>query len=220
MLKPLQSLAVAAGAVAVLATGPAVQAAPVAGQGTWETTLQARDINGDGAVDAFFDTALNITWLADWNRNGPLSWHAATAWAGALDVYGVTGWRLPSTSASADGSVKPDPASSEMAHMYYITWGNIGYPDAGYGLVNTANFINVLNSTAYWSGTDTAADPDLAWYFYSFLGFQNLGGYVKDSPLYAVAVRDGDVAVLPEPPAFALAALALLGLAGARRRRA
>lgn len=37
----------------------------VAGQGTWETTLQVRDLNGDGGVDAYFDTTLNITWLRD-----------------------------------------------------------------------------------------------------------------------------------------------------------
>lgn len=62
-----------------------------------------------------------------------------------------------------------------------------------------------LNSTVYGSGTDSASDPDLAWYFYSFLGFQDFGGYTKDSPLHAVAVRDGDVPVqLPEPQSLAL----------------
>ncbi|MBA4108863.1 MAG: hypothetical protein C0487_04625 [Leptothrix sp. (in: Bacteria)] len=32
--------------------------------GDWETTLQARDINGDGTVDAYYDTTQDITWLA------------------------------------------------------------------------------------------------------------------------------------------------------------
>lgn len=32
--------------------------------GNWETTLQARDINGDGTVDAYYDTTQDITWLA------------------------------------------------------------------------------------------------------------------------------------------------------------
>ena len=202
------------------AFSPAALAAPVSGQGNWETTLQARDINRDGVIDAYFDTALNITWLADWNVNGPMSWHDATAWAGGLDVHGVTGWRLPSTSAAADGRLKPDPSSSEMAHMYYATWGNVGYPDAGYGLSNTADFINVLDSTVYWSGTDVASNPNLAWYFYSFLGFQDLGGYAKSAPLYAVAVRDGDVQVVPEPHTPALLGLALLALCVTRRRGA
>lgn len=206
--------------VSLTALSSAAQAAPVSGQGNWETTLQARDINRDGVVDAYFDTGLNITWLADWNANGPMSWFDATAWAGALDVHGVTGWRLPSTSAAADGRVRPDPSSSEMAHMYYVTWGNVGYPDAGYGLSNTADFINVLDSTVYWSGTDVASDPNLAWYFYSFLGFQDLGGYVKSAPLYAVAVRDGDVQSVPEPQTPALLGQALLALCLTRRRGA
>ena len=43
---------------------PPVHAAAVPGQGTWETTLQARDINHDGTVDAYYDTALDVSWLA------------------------------------------------------------------------------------------------------------------------------------------------------------
>src|SRR5688572_25735584 len=82
------------------------QAVPIAGQGTWETTLQARDIDGDGTVDAWYDTALNVTWLADANAgagspfddgsdplDGEMTWANAKDWAAALDVHGVTGWR-------------------------------------------------------------------------------------------------------------------------------
>ena len=52
---------------------------PISGQGTWETTLQARDFNGDSVIDAYYDTALNITWLADWNATGTMTWDAAVA---------------------------------------------------------------------------------------------------------------------------------------------
>jgi hypothetical protein len=38
---------------------------PISGQGTWETTLHARDVDGDGTVDAYYDSVLDITWLAD-----------------------------------------------------------------------------------------------------------------------------------------------------------
>ena len=41
------------------------QAGPVPGQGTWEATLQARDLDGNAAngVETFHDTVLKVTWL-------------------------------------------------------------------------------------------------------------------------------------------------------------
>ncbi len=94
-------------ALALLVSASAY-AAPVPGQGSWQNTLQARDINGDGTVDAFYDTVLNVTWLADANagagssfdngRNatdGQMTWTNAKAWAASLNVLGTTGWRLP-----------------------------------------------------------------------------------------------------------------------------
>lgn len=54
--------------VPVLIAAP-VLAGPIPGQGTWESTLQARDLTGDNVADAFYDSVLNITWLADANAN-------------------------------------------------------------------------------------------------------------------------------------------------------
>ena len=130
-------------------------AAPVAGQGTWETTLQARDLNGDGIRDAFYDTALNITWLADGNANlvnanlvpnvyvgGNMTWGAAVSWADTLSIGGYSNWRLPkimdtgsvgcnfSVSGGTDCGYNVQTASgstvySEMAHLFFNTLGNI-----------------------------------------------------------------------------------------------
>lgn len=88
-----------------------VQAAGVSGQGTWETTLQARDLNGDGATDAYYDTVLNITWLADANlaasntfgtsginAAGYMNWGTANTWIAnmnAANYLGFDDWRLP-----------------------------------------------------------------------------------------------------------------------------
>ena len=218
----------------------AAQAAPVAGQGTWETTLQARDINGDSVVDAYYDTALNITWLADWNVNGIQDWNTQVAWASGLNVHGVTGWRLPSTTdtgpsgcdfslaGGTDCGYNVDTASSEMAHMFYVTLGNKAYcppgdatcaggPQAGFGLSNTADFTN-MQSYYLWSGTGYAPSPGYAWYFYTLVGYQ--GDLGKLSGLYAVAVRPGDVAAgVPEPATLGLTLTALGALALVRRRR-
>ena len=211
-LNTLIKTSLCAAALATLSLS--AQAAAVPGQGTWEATLQARDINGDSVVDAYYDTDLDITWLADWNVNRRMDWDTAIAWAGGLDVYGTTGWRLPSTvDGLASFGEKPPVDSSEMAHMFYVTLGNEGFPDAGFGLSNTANFLNMKNFI-YWSGTELGDNPLAAWALELNVGFQN--GYPKDDPLYAVAVRPGDV--VPEPETWALMLAGLTGLLLVRRR--
>lgn len=43
-----------------------MHAISISGQGTWETTLQGRDLDGNlNTFKAYYDTVLNITWLAD-----------------------------------------------------------------------------------------------------------------------------------------------------------
>lgn len=45
-----------------------VHAIGVSGQGTWETTLQARDLDGNtSTIEGYYDTVLDITWLANAN---------------------------------------------------------------------------------------------------------------------------------------------------------
>lgn len=45
-----------------------VHSVAVSGQGTWETTLQGRDLDGNAATfEAYYDTVLDITWIADAN---------------------------------------------------------------------------------------------------------------------------------------------------------
>ena len=74
----MRKLVSALGLSVGLAAG-AAQAVPVSGQGTWETTLQARDMDGNPATtEAWYDTALDLLWL-----DAPpkiLTW--ATQWLG------------------------------------------------------------------------------------------------------------------------------------------
>jgi hypothetical protein len=125
--------------IVVLALGlsQGVLAAPISGQGTWETTLKARDIAGTPvALDAasavfYYDTVLNITWLRDWNAgagsnfdngssttDGRMTWNNAVAWANALTVGIFTGWRLP--------TVEPSDGAFDYA------FSNNGSTDVGY----------------------------------------------------------------------------------------
>ena len=78
----------------------------VVGQWPWQPVLflakvrgkarrKARDINHDGQIDAFYDTALNVSWLSDALRRWPLGFPAGRPirfWGGSgmvtnLDVF-------------------------------------------------------------------------------------------------------------------------------------
>ncbi len=175
--------------------------------GTAHAALQDRDLDGDSVVDAFYDTDLDITWLRDANVNGLMDWDTAVAWAADFSFGGYSGWRLP-TSDECSGY---NCTGSEMGHLWYVELGN----PAG-SLTNTGGFQN-LQSYRYWSGTEVASSPDLAWRFYTTIGWQ--GSYVKSGSNYAMAVRPGDVPVVPEPQTYALMLAGLTALALARRRR-
>jgi hypothetical protein len=241
----MRSIRAVVAAVALLSAfiAPVAQAGPVPGQGNWQTTLQARDIDGNGSTDAYYDTQLNITWLANFNTNGLMNWNAANTWATTTSFFGLSGWRLPTTNdTGASGcdfaysgtdcgynvqTSTGNAVNSEMAHLYYVTLGNLAYcsasavcPQPGQGLINTGDLVN-FQSFAYWSGTVYAPVSNLAWLFYT--GTVNgAGGQTndsKDGALYAVAVRPGDVgASVPLPPTAALMLL-MFGAMGLIRRK-
>lgn len=219
------------------------QAQGESGQGSWETTLLGRDINLNAvsatSVDAvyLYDTTLNVTWLRNANSNGTMNWATATNWAANLSTgsggNAISNWRLPTMAAdpnpvfSVDGSTalgyNVPASSSEMASLFLSTLGNKSYLDTsgnllptGYGLTNTGSFQN-LQPHFYWSGTEFAPTANSAWVFDTYEGRQDgTGG--NDNQLYAMAVRSGDVAPVPEPETYAML-LAGLGLIGAAVRR-
>jgi hypothetical protein len=213
-------------ATALIAAAAGALAAPITGRGTWETTLQARDIHGNAvalnnaSAAFFYDTRLNITWLADMNRNGRMTWGSAVNWAADLSIGGFDDWRLPTVSpvngssfqygfsnngTTDDGTARTGAGwgtASEWGHLYYVTLGNLGIctpndslptscvDQSGWGLANTAYFQN-MQSDAYWFGTEYALNTSNAWGFVTIYGNQRWVG--KSNGLYAVAVRPGDV---------------------------
>jgi hypothetical protein len=127
---------------------------PNLGQGTWRTSLQPRDWTGNGpGVDAFYDTILNITWLADpdfaitsgFDADGLMTLAQANAWADGLSLFGGDGWRLPrifpvsglplyNHNFSNNGTTDRGTAAtgvgwggaSELGYMFYVHLGNKG----------------------------------------------------------------------------------------------
>ena len=263
-MSKLRSLCAAASASAmVFSTVNGAQATPVSGQGTWETTLQARDINGDGVADAFYDTVLNVTWLADANAaaggvfdngdritDGQMTWPNAKTWAAELNVYGLTGWRLPTIidtgipgcgdygyvgtdcgfnvkTISADGLT----VYSELAHLFFTTLGNSSSCDAA-GICSTSpesppdywlsntGPLRNMQAWAYWTGMAYEPDPRVASW-----GFYTYFGYQAPTnqsfDLHALAVRPGDViTAVPEPQTVALMLLGFAAMVMVQRKRA
>lgn len=203
--------------LAAAAAAAAMRAGPIASRGTWKKTLQPRDLAGNGVIDAFYDTTLDITWLRDASVAGAVPWAAANAWARTLRVGGVSGWRLPSM-VNRQGSL-PDfsfrgsdcgynvrtasrgAVYSEMAHLWYVTLGNQAcYDPAGerrmsaWGLENTGDFLR-LQPDFYWTGARHVQDPAYAWHFHAHLGCQHDGACFE--PMHAMAVHPGDAGVAP-----------------------
>ncbi|MGB0909346.1 MAG: DUF1566 domain-containing protein [Nitrospirales bacterium] len=192
---------------------------------------------------AVYDIDRDITWLADANladsmtfgvpgiiADGRMSWFTALSWIGSLNAtnggagyLGFNNWRLPSAF-NGDGSGPCGPAfncaGSEMGHLFYNELGGnanesvFNQPgDTPVEIANLALFSNVQPSF-YWSGTEFAPNPNLAWGF----GFGN-GNQLTDfkdvnSNGFAWAVRSGDVAPVPSPSAMLLFATGLACLIG------
>ena len=173
--------------------------------------LQLRDIAGNptaNTADAEFayDPVLDATWYLT-GTNAGLNWDDARSWAAGLTVGTFSGWSLPAADETCVGF---NCTNSQMGELYYTALGN-----PQFGPLNTGPFKNLLSSV-YWSGTEYASSPGYAWNFYTNIGYQNAN--YKFNVLYALAVRPGDVAAVPEPGTVALLLSGLAGVMVMRRR--
>jgi hypothetical protein len=180
-----------------------------------------------------------------------MTWANAVAWAANL-VYqdsvrnvDYSDWRLPTmidtgtpgcnwANSGTDCGYNVDTATSEMAHLYFVSLGNRSYytttgavsgayaggANPNSTLDNVGPFIN-LQSYVYWSGLEYALSTDDAWRFHTDGGYHDVDA--KHNRYYAWAVRPGDVAAAPIPEAESYALMLLgMGLVGwlARRKAA
>lgn len=149
---------------------------------------------------AYYDTDADLTWIADANyahtsgyhNDGFMSWADATTWAAGLEVAGITGWRLPTTTAELNaGCLGFNCSGSEMGNLFYNVLGST----AGYS-GNSGPFSN-FTLDVYWSATEYPLDiNNFAWRFNMFSGgFQ--GNLNKVFGGYAMAVQSGDISAVP-----------------------
>lgn len=217
---------------------------------------------GGTDYQAYYDTALTITWLANANLAATNSFGVAGtnadpdhpglmpltttfAWIQEMNsaaYLGVGNWRLPfvvdTGPAGCDWTyggtdcgwnvqtVSESTVYSELAHMYYVTLGNLAFYDTdgnptaclqiGGCPYNNGPFSNIQISHGYWTGTPNLTDPNQMWSFGLNHGIQGMSdiGYVQ----FAWAVTDGDpLAPVPLPAAVWLFGGALGVLAWLKR---
>jgi len=167
-----------------------------------------------------YDSDLNITWYdythwgnGGWGQSG--TWQYHTDWASTLsvnfngEVY--DDWRLPLT--FDDSCMTYNCINSELGNLFYIELGNKAYPNQGFGLSNTGDF-QQLYEGPYWSATEYSSNVDQVWYFDTYWGDQHVN--FKNGGMYAIAVRSGDVTVVPEPISSTLFLIGAGVLAGRR----
>lgn len=156
----------------------------LASTGGAHAALQGRDADGVTAngYEAFYDTVLNITWLADANyaktsgfdTNGAMTWDNAMAWVASLSFQGVSGWRLPHF----------EPLNGVSVVDFAPNWQdyNKGLIDAGFNITSPRN--------------------ELAYMYYVNLGLQ--GTFSPDSQVHfdAGVSPSGTQAVPDVPGAF------------------
>jgi hypothetical protein len=130
------------------------------------------------------------------------------------NLLGFSNWRLP----ASDNCTGFDCVGSEMGHLFYTEFGLV---KDQFNQVSQNNplvrlFSNIQQSNFYWSGTEAPfTGSKKASVFYFSYGYQ--GPESQQYYSYAWAVRDGDVAAIPEPETYAMM-LAGLGLVGAMAR--
>ena len=192
-------------------------AAGIPGQGNWETTLQPRDLDGNGVTDAYYDTALDVTWLADADFKATLGWDDSQADGGwpeeqfvdylaGFGHLGVTSWRLPAIDNPNQGA-----SNGELEHMYLETLGNtVGtYPVSG--LTNTGPFVN-LQPTQYLYGTNPVNIGGLGGDIYADTYGMGYETNTSAGAGLAWVVADGDVQpLLADAPEYEVIDLGTLG---------
>lgn len=133
---------------------------------------------------AYYDTTLNISWIADANlaatntfgvaditAYGAMGWSTANKWIGAMNganYLGKSDWRLPTVTdtgtpgcdfawTGTDCGFNVDPSTGEMAHLFYSTLGNTAYYDTS-GVItgNTCNLGPNYCNTGPFSNLQTS----------------------------------------------------------------
>ncbi len=203
-----------------------ILAATLSWAGTASATLIDR---GNGMI---YDSFQNLTWLQDANyaktsgydSDGLMSWDDAMAWVENLTYGGYDDWRLPQLNIVSSGfgfsiifsEILLGPSTTLAAGICFQPTV-LNNSNQGSACVPGNSPFSNIGSVPFWYG---AEDGNAAW-------ASDVGGFLYPIALYpksesfqAWAVRDGDVAGVPEPQSLALTILGLACMRYAMRKPA
>lgn len=203
------------------------------------------DLDGSGLVWLDF-TRGAADWYSHMAWAAGLGFSTVTmdpAYTTSIDF--TTGWRLPGTNESLvddlsagygysgpDGTGHYDYSwgynmvNSELGNLFYISLGNNGLiatdgsTQTTYGLENTSEFNNLVETSgySYWSGTEYSPSTNSKYYFNTQSGTQSYGYGGGNG--FGIAVHSGEVfaSTVQLPATLLLIGLGLAGLAGSSRK--
>ncbi|PIE61897.1 MAG: hypothetical protein CSA29_00970 [Desulfobacterales bacterium] len=178
---------------------------------------------------ASLDSALTINLNADYT----VSWEGSWRLPVSVDGPAVGGNGGPDANGNYNHTTGYNLHNSEMGHLFYVELGNQGAFDTNgnfqspFGLKNTGEFNNITgnNRDWYWSDTELSEDPTQAFLFMMDDGGQGLNyktepnPYGMDPNLFGLAVRTGQVSMVPVPGSIFLLGFGLTSLVGLCRRK-
>ena len=143
---------------------------------------------------------------------GEADWWGQQAFVHYLDTINYGGsnqWALPTKAGQNYGY---NITNSQLGELFYSELGGT----AGNAMPANSLFFNEQVFAAYWSGTEYFPNPDYAWDFNAYNGYQiNYGKYYQ---FYAWAVSPGQVNAVPVPGAVWLFGSGIIGMLGLKRR--
>ncbi|MBF4987357.1 DUF1566 domain-containing protein [Methylophilus sp. 14] len=156
------------------------------------------------------------------SRYGQISWFGAIAFGNYLNSISYGGsndWRLPTvanTNGGWNSTTNGVVAGDEMSELFYQELNGVAFQT----LPDTTTFDNE-QFDVYWSGTESSANSNEAWFFFTSDGNQQTLSKTNYR-MYAWFVSPGQITTVPEPEnlAMLLAGLGLLGVAVHRKKRA